>query len=426
MDRRMSSISQTPHNDDFTIVPSIVLMKYLNHCYILNIQWSTKSSLTSVLEFSEFSSGEEDMMEYTEGMVATTAAALSVPTCSLQARSVSPTQTQTQAAVGWGMQHEPERTPRKQQNKEPVRWSVAQKQEQAKQKEQQSHKTNRDHTTSITKERQEEKTGKNEALQGNQKGQKASKKEKSQVSPRLKKRQWHDEIDKSLQPPRKKIFKETAKQKEGKQLVMIEKGKESRGKKAGKANAKQGKVQKTSKQGKKINASKQIKCVKPSRQKKGEQTSKQDRKTPKQRIFKEISEPGRNTKAAGQKIPIQEKCHVITQMEKDKGTPMDGKDQENSIEGNDQVTIKMKRVLKSPTSKRGQVTAKVERCPEIQESEETEQLEVTKMEDEIIVKTEQCEGIIKSEEFEDTGSSKGVLWYATKIEGGEFYTLGLK
>ncbi|XP_045113224.1 uncharacterized protein LOC123505663 isoform X2 [Portunus trituberculatus] len=109
----------------------------------------------AVFSDAELSSGEEDMIE---DMEATASATLSVPTCSLQAMSTLPTQ--TQAAVGWGVQHELERTLRQQQqNKEAFMWSTAQKQRQVKEKEQQPHRTNRDFTTSITEERQKKKTG---------------------------------------------------------------------------------------------------------------------------------------------------------------------------------------------------------------------------------------------------------------------------
>ncbi|KAK8375481.1 hypothetical protein O3P69_008369 [Scylla paramamosain] len=200
----------------------------------------------AVFSDAEFSSGEEDMMEVTEAMVATTAATAaaaaaaaassssssssssvtlaSVPTCSFQAMSTPPAQ--TQAAAGQGMQHEPERTPRQQQqNKGAVMWSGAQKQwHVVKEKEQLPHKTKRDHTTPMIEERQEKKTGEDEDLQGNKKGQKTPRKKK--VLPTMEKRQWHDETDKSLQPPRKKICQETAKPEKGQQPPRIEKDQE--------------------------------------------------------------------------------------------------------------------------------------------------------------------------------------------------------
>ncbi|MPC42732.1 hypothetical protein E2C01_036361 [Portunus trituberculatus] len=377
----------------------------------------------AVFSDAELSSGEEDMIE---DMEATASATLSVPTCSLQAMSTLPTQ--TQAAVGWGVQHELERTLRQQQqNKEAFMWSTAQKQRQVKEKEQQPHRTNRDFTTSITEERQKKKTGKGEILQGGKKNQKTSRKEKGQLSPSSKKRQLNDEIDKSLQPLRKKVCKETAKTKKGQQPLSLQKDQESCEKKTGKANAKQGKVQETSKQGKNKNTSKRRKHVRPSRQKKDEQASKH-------RICQETSESGRNKKEEGQETPIQGRCHVITQMEKDKETPMDGKDQETSTEGNDKVTIKMKVVHKSPIPKRGQVTVKMEKCQKIWGSEESEQLQVRKKDqmtvkiksDQSIVTTEQFKDVTKSEEFEDMESSKGVLWSAHEIERGEFLYLRIR
>ncbi|XP_063864597.1 uncharacterized protein LOC135102896 isoform X2 [Scylla paramamosain] len=402
----------------------------------------------AVFSDAEFSSGEEDMMEVTEAMVATTTAAAtaaaaaaaaaaassssssssssvtlaSVPTCSFQAMSTPPAQ--TQAAAGQGMQHEPERIPRQQQqNKGAVMWSGAQKQwHVVKEKEQLPHKTKRDHTTPMIEERQEKKTGEDEDLQGNKKGQKTPRKKK--VLPTMEKRQWHDETDKSLQPPRKKICQETAKPEKGQQPPRIEKDQEVCRIKKGKASAKQGKVQEIAKQGRNMKASRGRKHVRASRQKEGQQSSKQGQETSKQRICQETSEPRKNKKEEGQEILIQGKCHVITKTEKDKETPMDGKDRETSTGGNYQVNIK--KVHKSPIPIKDQVTIKTEKCPEIRGLEESEQLQMTKKdqvivkmeEDQSIVKMEQFQDVIKSEEFEDMGRSEEVLWSVRKVEGG--------